>query len=57
MTIQDCANETGKSWQTIRRWIEKYNIDYSKNSITRDISIDKKSWDKFCIDKNIERAK
>jgi excisionase family DNA binding protein len=54
MTAQECAEEFGKDYQTILRWIRSGKLPAKRTGL-REYYIDLADIDKFCTDNDIVR--
>ena len=57
MDIKEAAKDSGKSTDTIRRWIKKRGLVVEKVGFTGEIYIDPLIWERFCDDNLIKRGK
>ncbi len=58
MTLEQCAIDADRSYQTLLRWCAMSKFPFTRRGIRetrREIYVDPADWERFCTDNNIVR--
>jgi len=54
MTLEECATDVGRTYQTLLRWIKEGDLPYKRKG-KKEIYIDPDDWEKYCNHHGIVR--